>query len=595
MKIRTRLILGSSVSILIISLLVFNNFSSMRRMADLHKSAILTYTNAQAVLATSVIGNDLYSTFADTIINRKLDTVKTEWDQKFAFDKGLLSGLFPVAETSEERDLLAKTSSALSKMSGIYESQLWPLVQATPDITDEIRAVDGQVDVVVNDIKNSLVKLSDVLVKKAHAADRQFESDIQHIMLINLILGSIGVLISLGALFATIRIIMRPLRRQIAVLTDISEGEGDLTITLDESARDEFGELGKRFNIFLIKLNHILQTVRTSMTNLESASDTLAANAVQTSAALNQITANIESVKGMITNQSASITETSASVEQINKNVASFHENVQRQGKEVEGTVAGVRQLSTDINILGDKVASATKLFADLRKESTEGRAKIDLVIQLIQDISGKSDSLLETNQVISAIASQTNLLAMNAAIEAAHAGDAGKGFSVVADEIRKLAETTAVQAKDIAAMLEGIKNQIDQISNAGITSGTSFATISQQILSTGELQSGIQESLKIQTESNKHTLETFESIQHLSAEIRGGSREMTQGTETILDEMTRLVQLSTQAQQSMTEISAGTMEINEAVQIISDLSRETRQAVLEVRQETDRFKLIEE
>ncbi len=388
------------------------------------------------------------------------------------------------------------------------------------------------------------------------------------------------------------RRIARPLVVVSTSLGELSQGDADLTKTLPVRTRDEVGGVAGSFNAFVSKLNAILTTVSHSMDKLASASHELSEQSATTSAAVHEITSNVESVKNLIIHQSASITETSASVEEINKNVAGFHQMVKTQASEVELSSQSIQGMVDNMSSLAARVENSHALFQQLEEESTQGRSRMGEVIASVQEIAAQSEALQETNQVIASIASQTNLLAMNAAIEAAHAGEAGKGFAVVSDEIRKLAENASVQARETALVLKGIQQMIGRVSAASQASGKSFDAVAGQITEVAQLQSEVRAALNHQAQGNTQVLGMFQGIRQLSSEIRTGSDEMAIGTQTILEEMNRLVGISQQVQDSMGEISRGTQEINVAIDAVSQQSSIADSAVSSVRRETARFTL---
>ena len=213
-------------------------------------------------------------------------------------------------------------------------------------------------------------------------------------------------------------------------------------------------------------------------------------------------------------------------------------------------------------------------------------------LLDLVNNVSGQSENLLETNEVINSIASQTNLLAMNAAIEAAHAGEAGKGFSVVADEIRKLAEDSAAQSKIIADELESIVSDIKSIVDATSQAEGAFDNVVSRVNGSTSLIEQISLAMREQAEGSKQVLEALENMQKITVEIRDGSTEMNQGTETIIKEMSRLAEIAQKVQNSSRDIANAVEQISSSISGISDDSKLTEKSVGDLQTLAGKFKL---
>jgi methyl-accepting chemotaxis protein len=376
-----------------------------------------------------------------------------------------------------------------------------------------------------------------------------------------LVLLVLGVALAAGMALLLGRRIGRPLIEVDAALRRLAEGDADLTVHLPVRTGDEVGRVATSFNAFTGNLRSLLTTVRSSMDSLKNTGADLSANATETASATHEIAANIESVGNLIGTQAASITETSATVEEIGKTFQSFHKMIETQAAEVQSSTKSLEAMVDDVVGLVGEVDRASGQFKKLEDDSRAGTQKMQDVESAVVRIMAQSQNLDETNLAIASIAGQTNLLAMNAAIEAAHAGQAGRGF-------------------------------IEEVRKASRAAGDVFALISGQVPQVVALQSHLQKTLEEQAGENRKVLTMFQAIQRLSQEIRGGSSEMEEGTKTILDEMNRLVRISQEVQGSMAEIGQGTTEINTAIHAISTLSVGTKDSIDEVDRITQRFKL---
>ncbi|WP_461252269.1 methyl-accepting chemotaxis protein, partial [Treponema sp. R8-4-B8] len=182
-----------------------------------------------------------------------------------------------------------------------------------------------------------------------------------------------------------------------------------------------------------------------------------------------------------------------------------------------------------------------------------------------------ESEGLLQINRVMKDIASQTNLLSMNAAIEAAHAGDAGKGFAVVADEIRKLAESSSVQSKTISNVLNKIKGSIDKVGESTDTTLTRFDVIDKDIKTVTEQEENIRNAMEEQNEGSKQILEAVGRLNEITRQVKDESAQMLQGSREVIRERRNLENVTQEITGGINEIALGAEQINEAVKMVND------------------------
>src|SRR5574344_1051322 len=357
---------------------------------------------------------------------------------------------------------------------------------------------------------------------------------------------------------------LKPLGFVGKTINSIADGDADLTQKLRISRKNEIAELVNGFNRFVEKLHSIISRIKNSKDDLGSVDGELQSSIADTASSITQILANIESLEHMIQTQASGVSQAGAAVEQMIGNINA-----------VDGSMT--------------KMAGA---FSDLEQNTEQGIARQKSVNERIQQIEEQSAMLQDANKAISAIASQTNLLAMNAAIEAAHAGEAGRGFSVVADEIRKLSETSSGQSKTIGAELKKIRASIAEVVQDSNDTTTLFNSVSTHINQTDELVQQIKGAMQEQQTGSKQITDALKIMMDSTEEVRTASKEMSQGNKAILEEIKLLQNATMTIKDSMAEMSTGAKGISSTSSHLTEISKKMENSIKQIGSEIDLFKV---
>jgi methyl-accepting chemotaxis protein len=406
------------------------------------------------------------------------------------------------------------------------------------------------------------------------------------------VLGVIFIVLGLALMFVFLRMIFNPISIISGILKNISAGEGDLSVQITYNKEDEIGELARFFNFTLEKIRNLIVAINDQTVNLFDIGIELASYMAETAAVINEVTAGIQSIKGQVINQSAGVVETSATMEQATLNIEKLDSHVEQQTESVSRSSSAIEEMLANIQSVTRTLVRNAENVEELTAASEVGRAGLQEVSQDIQEIARESEGILEINAVMQNIASQTNLLSMNAAIEAAHAGDAGKGFAVVADEIRKLAENSGKQSKTISAVLKKIKSSIDKITKSTNTVLEKFQAIDDRVRTVSDQETSIRNAMEEQGAGSQQILESVSKLNELTRLVKQGSGEILEGSKEVIKESRNLEMATQHISDSMTKMAASANQINEAVNRVNQISAANKDHVNSLVTEVSRFKV---
>ncbi len=391
------------------------------------------------------------------------------------------------------------------------------------------------------------------------------------------------------------RSIVKPLDETTQALEEISSGKGDLSKRLKKKESNEIGRMIDSYNNFQDSLNGMLLQIVKSAGALDSTGKRLSENMFEYASAVEEIVSNIGSINKQVKNQSHSVDESSRAVSDIHRKIEKLGSVIVDQSSSITESSAAIEQMTGNIAAVSKNMDTLSGFFRELQGFSDEGKVKIANVMDQVKNISQKSEALQEANTIIAGIAAQTNLLAMNAAIEAAHAGDSGRGFSVVADEIRKLAEQSAVQSKTIGVSLKEVLGSINSVVDTTSETEKTFEKVIGHVKLIGPLETQVKEALVEQRTGSSQILEALSAMNQITLDVTDGSRDIKVSSDLLVREIETLNRITGEVTGSMGEIESGVRRIQNTTSSGEELVTENEASIQEVLNETSRFKLKED
>ena len=419
-----------------------------------------------------------------------------------------------------------------------------------------------------------------------------FAGGIAAVRMVTIVIAVVFAGLAILAAFVVGTAFSKPISHIERVMARVAEGDFTEEVALRSSVR-ELKRLSENFDEkLLVSMRKMIGQIKYVTDYSHETGEKISNQVEGTLVFTNQMTQQLVQMKGQIHGLDGQINEASSAVEQIQATISNVAKQIDQQSSAVSETSASIEEMNSSIQSVAKIAEEKQEATSTLLEITGEGGEKVRSTNEIIQNIGVSINDMMDMITIINKVAAQTNLLAMNAAIEAAHAGDAGRGFAVVAEEIRNLSSSTSDSAKKISNRLKEIVGRIQEATEMSEATGTAFQKIEEEVKEFVNAFQEIASSTAELSTGSEEMLNAVNSLQNVAQEIQDGSEEMRGGSQDINEALQSLKEFSGNTVGSLKDLEEKTTNVNYAQGNMTDLVIGNSDNAEKLAQEISRFKI---
>ena len=426
-------------------------------------------------------------------------------------------------------------------------------------------------------LQTAMSSLRDPLAKLRTTAETEHILRLSRDILNLSLLGIAAIALMLGLGIVVAQSLSKPVRITSRTLRLMADSQGDLTTRLRVQGNDETTDLSRSVNDFLRKIQSILVNIDDMVRKNQALAQSLNQSARESAASVADLGQRVQILQKGLGSLGLDISGASASIEQILANIGSLAKQIEVQDQQISRSGAAIEQMMASVTSVARIAESKLGAVANLVDLTHQGGERVRKTNSVIQKVADNASSMLGLIDLINDISDRTNLLAMNASIEAAHAGAAGRGFAVVASEIRKLAVGSGANAQKIGASLKETAGWIQQAHSDSVAAQEAFGALETGVSQFTTAMREVAESMVALTEGGGEILDATNRLVQTSQAIRSSSQEMTLGAQEILVAVHHVRDVSVEAIGEVAEIRSLTHSLNRVALRVSAFGNQNR------------------